>query len=212
MATEVVIVGAGGFGREALDVARALGHTGEGPLEILGVVDDRPSEANLARLQDQGVRLLGDIESLLALPHARFAIGIGNPAIRSAVACRLERSGLRPISLVHPTAVIGSRSPVADGAIICAGAQISTNVRIGRHAHINPHATIGHDTTIGDFVSVNPGAVVSGDVHVGDRTLVGAGAVILQGLTIGAGSVIGAAACVVHDVGDAQTVKGVPAR
>lgn len=72
-----------------------------------------------------------------------------------------------------------------EGTVVCGGAVISTNVKVGDHVHINPSAVIGHDTTIDAFVSINPNATVSGDVHLQEACLIGAGAVILQGLTVG---------------------------
>lgn len=210
--TEVIVVGAGGFGREALDVARAMNAVGNERLDIIGVVDDQPSDANLTRLKVQGVRHLGAISELTNRRGTLFAIGVGSPTARASIAYSLETQGLRAATLVHPSALIGSGSEIGEGAIICAGAQVSTNVRIGRHAHINPNATIGHDSTIEDFVSINPGAVVSGDVHIQSHALIGAGAVVLQGLIVGHRSVVGASACVVRDVVGGETVKGVPAR
>lgn len=212
MTTELVIVGAGGFGREAIDVARACIAAGRDDLVLLGAVDDAPTPLTLARLANLGVRHLGGLSSILDRPGAGFVIGIGDPKVREALAVRLESAALSPLSLVHPSAVIGTASRIAPGAVICAGAQISTNVTVGRHAHINPNATIGHDAVLGPFASINPGAIVSGEVKVGERALIGAGAVVLQGLSVGSDTTVGAAACVVRDVPDGRIVKGVPAR
>ena len=53
-AERVVVVGASGFGRECMDVLEAMKCAGS-PLEIVGVVDDSPSAANLQRLFERGV-------------------------------------------------------------------------------------------------------------------------------------------------------------
>ena len=214
MTTPLVVVGAGGFGRETLDVVSAV--NGERPtpdFDLLGVVDSHPSPANLALLEQMGVPWLGTVEEWLAKgPTANYVIGIGNPVVRHRVCAMFAAEGLQAATLIHPTAVIGSLSVIGAGSVVCAGAQISTNVVLGDHVHINPSVTIGHDSRILDFASINPGAVVSGDVFVGSRVFVGAGAVVLQGLRVGDGAVIGASACVVKDVESNRTVKGVPAR
>lgn len=204
--TDLVVVGAGGFGREALDVVEAVGSH-----RLLGVLDDSPSDLNLERLAARGIRYLGSVGQWTAAgDRAEYLIAIGSPAARERVAAQF--AGYTAATLVHPLAGVGSANVIGAGSIVCAGVQISTNVRIGRHVHLNPSAVVGHDTVIDDFVSVNPAATISGDVRVGQRVLVGAASVILQGLCVGADAVVGAAACVVRDVAPGATVKGVPAR
>jgi sugar O-acyltransferase (sialic acid O-acetyltransferase NeuD family) len=214
MIRDIVVVGAGGFGRETLDVVDAINRAGDVPtIRVIGVVDSSPSEANQARLAARGVDWLGTVDEWIRGGFtAQYVIAVGNPSVRWRLSEQFELAGGSALTLVHPSAQVGTQVEIGVGSVICGGAQISTNVKIGRHAHINPSATIGHDTVLGDFTSINPGAVVSGDVVGGCGVLVGAGAVVLQGLRLGNTSVVGAAACVVRDVAQASTVKGVPAR
>lgn len=214
MTTPLIIVGAGGFGREALDVVEAMNATKAGPVyEILGVLDAAPSAANLARLSARGVTYLGtDSEWRETGVQADYLIGIGNPQTRQRMAEAFSRAGFDAATAIHPAATIGSRVSIGEGSVVCGGVQLSTNVSLGRHVHVNPNATVGHDAVLQDFVSINPAATISGEVAVGARSLIGAGAVILQGLTIGADALIGASACVVRNVEQHALLKGVPAR
>lgn len=209
----LVVVGAGGFGREALDVLEAVIGAGTG-LRLLGVVDSGPSESNLARLRDRDVPFLGSEDAWLSEERTGLAyvVGVGLPGPRERIAARFDAAGLDPVTLIHPAAVIGTRAALGPGTVVCAGAQLSTNVTTGRHVHVNPGAIVGHDAVIQDFASLNPGAVVSGEVLIEHGALIGAGAVVLQGLRVGAGATVGAAACVVRDVAPDAVVKGVPAR
>jgi sugar O-acyltransferase (sialic acid O-acetyltransferase NeuD family) len=214
MSVTLVVIGAGGFGRETLDVIEAINAAAAEPVfDLLGVVDSAPSEPNRRRLAERDIPLLGTVAEWIAMNNpAHVVVAIGNPGVRERVARDVERAGLSVATLVHPAAQIGSRALIGSGSVICGGVQYSTNVMTGRHVHLNPNATIGHDAVLGDFVSVNPGAIISGEVFVGRRTLVGAGAVVLQGLALGDDVVVGASACVVRDVPPSTTVKGVPAR
>ncbi|WP_416954719.1 hypothetical protein ACNKF0_20975 [Nocardioides sp. T5] len=55
MADRLVIVGAGGFGREVLDVVDAVNSSAATPVwAVAGVVDDRPTEDNLSHLRRRG--------------------------------------------------------------------------------------------------------------------------------------------------------------
>ena len=208
---QVVVVGASGFGRECLDVLQVMMGAGSA-LEVLGVVDDRPSGVNLERLAARGTPYLGTVSAWVddGARHGVYVLGIGDPRVRRALVSRLDEVGARALTAVHPTATIGSEADLGEGVVVCAGVAISTNVRLGRHVHINPSATIGHDAVLDDFVSVNPGAIVSGEVIIGSETLLGAGATILQGLTVGARTVIGAGAVVTRGVPASVVVKGVP--
>lgn len=215
MVTPIVVVGAGGFGRETLDVLEAVNRGPSGlTYSLQGVVDDHPSEYDLDLLLERGVKYIGTSDDLLGhrMREVRYVIGIGNPGVRAKIDSPLRQAGMLPATVIHPTAVIGSSFRPGPGTIICAGAQISTNVRIGGHVHINPGAIVGHDAQLSDYVSVNPGAIVSGHVEVQSKALLGAGAIILQGLTVGEGAVVGAGAVVVTDVSTRSVVKGVPAR
>lgn len=212
-AERVLVVGAAGCGREFLDVLDAMVSAGV-PIEVAGVLDDSPSETNLARLADRDVSYLGTIDDWLAGGdlNVRFVLGIGNPGIRRLLVERLVAAGMRPFTAVHPSATFGARTQVGEGAVVCAGVVISNNVRLGRHVHVNPNATIGHDAVLHEFVSINPAAVVSGEVRIGAGTLVGSAATILQNLTVGERTLIGAGAVVTRSVPSDVVVKGVPGR
>ncbi|MEM8619425.1 MAG: hypothetical protein AAGF73_06855 [Actinomycetota bacterium] len=220
----IVIVGAGGFGREVHDIVVAMNDAG-GQLELLGYVDDGTATADLlARL---GTGLLGSIDELadkrtrlgwgLASDDmndrpAGFVVGIGAGDVRRRIDADVGSPSLRALTLIHPVATVGGDNRIGAGCIVAAGARVTSNITLGRHADLHVNATIGHDSTLGDFVSVYPGATVGGNVTLDDGVTVGTGANVLPGLHIGAGAMVGAGAVVTADVEPATTVAGVPAR
>jgi len=213
MPVDLVLVGAGGFGRESLDVVEAINLAGKLRYHVLGIADDAPSDLNLRRLHERGYQHLGAIADVIdARPTTTFVLGIGDPADRRRLADRFESAGWHPATLLHPSAGLGSLAEIGPGSIVCAGVQVSTNVRLGRYVHLNPNATVGHDAELADFVSVNPGVIVSGEVVIETGVLVGSGSVILQRLRVGQDSTIGASSCVTRDVPRRVVVKGVPGR
>ena len=165
--------------------------------ELVGVVDDAPSEANLELLQRRGVSHLGTSKEWLARgDSASFLLAVGNPHVRLSLCEQFEAVGSTAATVVHPSAILGFGVTVEPGVIVCAGALVSTNVRLGPHSHVNPGAVIGHDTQLARLVSVNPRAVVSGACLLAEGCLLGAGSVVLQGLRVGEWATVGAAACV----------------
>lgn len=205
---ETVIVGAGGQGRELLDLVEVLARAGSGH-RFVGFVDEgRP---DLGLLAARGAVLLDGVDDPRA-SGADFVVGIGDPTVRAAVDRRLQEGGRVVTDLVHPNSTLGSELRSGDGLVVCALVSVTTNVRLGRHVHLNPGATIGHDCDLGDHVSVYPNATISGAVTLGDRVTVGAGSVIIQGLTIGEGTIVGAGAVVTRDLPAGVVAVGSPAR
>ena len=83
MAEPLIVVGASGFGRETLDVAEAINAAAPLPVwDILGVVDDKPSQVNLLRLKERDVAYLGTLEDLHGYPRVQVVIGVGSPSAR----------------------------------------------------------------------------------------------------------------------------------
>jgi sugar O-acyltransferase (sialic acid O-acetyltransferase NeuD family) len=216
----IVIVGAGGFGREVVDVIEAINAEASttdpsaAAWQLLGVVDDSPTEQNRDRLAARSVRYLGTTDEFLGQQHeaVSYVIGIGSPPVRRRLAERWDAAGHSAATLVHPSATLGAAVGIGPGSVLCAGARVTTNITLGQHVHVNPNVTIGHDTSIGDFTSLNPSSSISGDCVIGGEVLVGVGGIVLNALTVGDGATIGGAACAVRDVGPGTTVVGVPAR
>ena len=195
---EFWIAGAGGVGREALDVALAAG------IPVAGFVDDR--------LAGSTVRDLRVVESGEVRPASSFLVAIGDPPTRLRVAREMHEAGLTARSLVHPRAIVGPSTDIAVGCLISGGAHVSSSVALGPHVQVHYNATVGHDCVLGEGATVLPGANVAGAVRIGRGVTVGSGAIVLQGLSVGDGATVGAGAVVTRDVGPASVVVGSPAR
>lgn len=207
----IVVVAAGGFGREILDVLDARGGADASASEVfLGFLDDDPSAA--PRVTELGESLLGPVRAISSI-DASYLIGIGSPSTRRRVDQMLiALGGSAHGGVQHRLAARGRQVRLGPGHVICAGATLTTNIVAGRHLHVNLNATIGHDCVIGDYVTIAPGVSISGNVTIGDDVEFGTGAVVLPGLNIGAGAMVGAGAVVTKDVAPGTTVVGMPAR
>jgi sugar O-acyltransferase (sialic acid O-acetyltransferase NeuD family) len=204
----LVIVGAGGFGRECLDIVEALNELGAA-VEFAGFTDDDGGDPDL--LARRGARCLGAVAS--TPQHAdRYVIAIGSGAARRAIDETMSDSGIRAEVLVHPQATLGSDCRLGPGTIMNAGARVTTNIATGRHVQVHCNATIGHDARLGDYVSVFPGATISGSVVLEDGVTIGTGANVLPGIRVGAAAYVGAGAVVTKNVPGGTTVAGTPAR
>lgn len=214
-ATPVAIIGAGGFGREVHDVIEAVNDAGgqDGQLfEPVGFLDDGPADETL--IAERGLRLLGGVEKLDQLAvDVQYIIAIGSGEVRRKIDTWARSAGRLSPVLVHPAATLGKHLvSLGPGVVICAGAAVTTNVRLGRHVHLNLGVTVGHDAVLQDYVTVNPNASISGNVLLEQSVNLGTCSCVIQGKRVGARTTVGAGAVVARDLPSDVTAVGIPAK
>lgn len=203
----LVIIGASGHARVAIDAARMSSR-----YEIIGLVDPKLPPDTLV----DGARVLGPDHVLAELAEAHpclaCVIAIGDNTVRARVASEIDERGISFAAIVHPSAVIAQTAEVAAGAFIAAGAVVNPGARIGRHAIVNTGATVDHDCRVGNFAFIGPNAALAGNVAIGGGAMIGISACVLPGITVGEGATVGAGAVVIENVAAGARVAGNPAR
>jgi sugar O-acyltransferase (sialic acid O-acetyltransferase NeuD family) len=202
--SRLVILGAGGYARELVDLATDIGGW-----ELVGF-----AEADDARRGEvlNGVPVVGSLGNVERAGDLFAVAGSGDIAPRSRQIAEIEAAGIMAATLVHPTAVVSRHSALGEGTVVCAGASVTSNTTVGRHVLLNNSVTVAHDITIGDRCVLSPGVRISGWVRIEDGCYLGVGAVVLPRVRIGAGAIVGAGAVVTRDVEPGSVVVGVPAR
>jgi sugar O-acyltransferase (sialic acid O-acetyltransferase NeuD family) len=210
---ELVLVGAGGFGRETAELVRAINEAGRSPRWALaGFLDENPA---LHGVSISGLPVLGGLERLAELPGARLAVCTGHPGNFRSKRQIVERLALEPeryATLIHPAAVVPTSCRVGEGTVLLAGVVATTDVLIGSHVGAMPHAVFTHDDRLDDFVTVGAGVRLAGGVHVETGAYLGAGCLVREHLTVGAWALVGMGAVVTRDVPGGEVWAGVPAR
>ena len=193
----LIIIGAGGHGRVARDVAAAIGYQ-----EVL-FLDDNPSIEGVIGPVFDYKKYIGKRDLFVA---------IGNNAIRASIQRDIMTCGGKSVTLVHPSAIIGSEVKIGDGAVVMPGAIINCNSTVGEGAIINTAASVDHDCVVGDFSHISVGAHLAGTVKVGNNCFIGAGATVINNIVINDGVTVGAGAVVIRNITEAGTYIGVPAK
>lgn len=207
---KVVIIGTGGFGREALDVLEAVNQV-EARYEILGFITEPGFQQPGTLINEKPV--LGYYDWLEEnKSEVRAICGVGAPAIRRRLVRQAQKIGVQFFSVVHPRALLTRWVQIGEGSIITAGCILTNNISIGDHVHLNLDATVGHDAVIEDFVTVSPGVHVSGNVRLAQGSFIGTGANLIEGITVGPWSVVGAGGVVVKNIPTNTTAVGNPAK
>jgi sugar O-acyltransferase (sialic acid O-acetyltransferase NeuD family) len=205
---KVVILGAGGFAREVLDVFDAC-NAAEQSYDVLGYIVDSEYFLPDAFINDKPV--LGDFNWLAQHIEEVYAIcGVGSPDVRYRLTQQAQAVGARFCNVVHPSAIMTRWIEWGEGVVITAGCIFTNQIRIGNHVHVNLDCTIGHDVFLEDFVTLSPGVHVSGKAILGTGCYIGTGANIIDRIRVGEWSIVGAGSTIVKDVPPNTTVVGVP--
>src|SRR5690606_21735439 len=118
-----------------------------------------------------------------------------------------RRAGLAPLEMLFNKlnvtlggAIIGRGAEFGEEFVLIhsQGVVINGAVRGGKGVHIEHQVTIGAEGRSSPII--------------GDNVFIGAGAKVVGPVTVGSGARVGANAVVVHDVPEATTVVGVPAK
>jgi len=205
----VLVIGGSGQGRQAIDVLEATGRH-----EVVGVLDKGlPAGAEVS-----GYPVLGRDDELAAsakkVGATAFLVGIGDNPTRRVVYERsiAECPFLRPITAIHPAAIVSHRASIGPGSLVMAGVVVSNDCFAGTGVLLGTKSSVDHDCLLGDFVSLAPAATTGGGVRIGDDSALGLGAQVIHGVTVGAQTVVGDGSLVLRDVPDRVVAYGVPAR
>jgi sugar O-acyltransferase (sialic acid O-acetyltransferase NeuD family) len=206
MMRRVVVVGAGGFGREMVAWIQSspLWRASVNAAEIVFVDDADPGDV-------AGVTYAGVVAKYFPLADDVVLCAIGNPGARMRVVSTLEARGVQFANFVHDTALLGPRVQLGPGSLICPGVVVTTDVKIGSHVHVNVNTAIGHDCLIGDFATISSCCNLTGGVVVGQGAFLAASASVAPKKRVGAYSQVGIGSVVVRHVKAHHTVFGNPA-
>lgn len=198
---KLAIVGAGGHGKVAADIAELSGW------EQIEFFDDHPNPL-------YPWSIVGSCNDLLTHDFNKYEgifIAMGNNTHRKKFFTFLRDQNANLISLIHPNAIISSYTSIENGCLIAANAVINVGSIISTGCIINTGAIIDHDCIIGDFSHIAPRATLAGHVHIGKNSWVGLGSAIIQQIKIADNIYIGAGSLVVNNLELSGLYYGTPA-
>lgn len=213
MPKQIAVYGGGGFAREVAWLVESCS-VGDQNYQVVCFIED--DEAKQGKLLNE-IPTLSLANAYTLFPEACVVSGIGSPQLRENTMQKAAEQGFSFATFIHPRTEKSRWIEIGEGAVICAGNILTTNITIGDHVQINLDCTIGHDVVLGDYTTLAPGVHISGCVHLGKRVYMGTGATVINGtqdapIVIVDDVIVGAGACVTKSVLSAQTIVGVPAK
>lgn len=208
---DVVIVCAGGFGREAYALIRSINRAAvkenkEEPYNVLGFLSDDPyalDEINIDK------KIIGTIQEWQPRDSEVYVLGISNPKAKEKLSNMLKDRGAKFISLVSPKVYVPDTTEIGEGSIISAYS-VGENVKIGRFVNI-AGSMIGGNAVIGDYCTTTGFTNITNAI-LGKRVFVGSHAVIMNKRKIGDDAFICVGSVVFNNVKPGTKVFGIPAK
>lgn len=206
---KVVVIGAGGLGREVIEIFNEQNKLKK-QWDIIGFVDETPE---LQGKKIHNFPILGGFDWIENNKcDVGFVVAVGDPKGKKQIVKRLESIGVFFFNVIHPTVIMSDYVKMGIDIIICAGTILTVDIVIANHVIINYNSTIGHDVVINEYCSIMPNVSISGNDILGIGVFVGTGARLIEKITIGQWTTIGAGSVIIKDIPSDVTVVGVPAK
>jgi sugar O-acyltransferase (sialic acid O-acetyltransferase NeuD family) len=205
---DIVIVGAGGFGREVLQYvsdAFDLGVTHR----VRGFLDDSATTVEPASLNQC---ILGTTRSYVPAGNDRFIIAVGQPALRLEIAQRLAERGAQFLSVIHPLAYVAATASLGTGCVLSPFATVGANAVLGDHVVLTYYSSVGHDAVVGDCTALSPYSVTNGGSRLGTAVFLGSHATVNPLRQVGDATKIAAGSIVYRDIPAHMLALGNPAK
>lgn len=205
---ELIIIGAGGFGREVSVLAENAHGFGK-EFCVKGFLDD-----DLQALDNYigYPPVIGSVTTYIPNVNDVFVCAIANPSVKRSIVKLLKNKAAHFITLIHQRATFTKNCTIGNGCIIADNVRLGCDCSVGDFVSVQAGCSIGHDSQIGPWCHLHPSAFLGGHVTVGKSVRVYPHAVIKPEVMIGEASTIGAASFVMKDVKEGMTTFGNPAR
>ncbi|HHT25385.1 MAG TPA: hypothetical protein GXZ76_07755 [Clostridiaceae bacterium] len=210
MVKKIVLIGAGGFGREVAHMIESINKR-EKKYELLGFLDDGKQFNHKTFIN--GYPWLGDRNWILN--HKDDVVctcTVGEASIKAEIQRTLTQQGVQFETIIAPSVGISGCAQIGNGCVLYWNVGISVNCTIGDGVLLNDGVVLGHDVVLGEFTTIMPGTRISGECTIGKEVNIGGAAFIVPGKKVGDGARIAAGSIVFTNVKAGTTVLGNPAK
>lgn len=203
----IIIVGAGGFGREVYCWVKDTFSNKE--FKLKGFISNNPRDLDNF---DIDAPIIGNEHIYEIQDKDRFIFAIGNIDLKKRIVTNLKNKGAKFLTLIHPTAVVTKSAKIGEGVVICPFALVSHNVELDDFVMMNFYSSCGHDAKVGKYCILSPYATLSGFSILEDEVFLSSHATVTAHRRIGYRSKISANSVAMYDVSKHSFVYGVPGK
>lgn len=205
---KLIIIGAGGMGRETYDLATLCkGFNKE--YVIKGFLDDSMDTLNMF---NDYPPIISNINDYIIQADDVFICSMGNVIKKKENIQIIQDRGGEFINLIHPEAFIGKNTKIGKGCIILKNAYIGVDCLIDDFVLIQVSAVIGYDVKIGKYSIIDSLAVCISGAELKEEVTVHTSSVINNNVIIERNANVGACSFVIRRVKESTSVYGNPAK
>jgi sugar O-acyltransferase (sialic acid O-acetyltransferase NeuD family) len=203
---KVVLLGAGGFAAEVLEII-----LDEGRYIPLGFIVDpefTPKERSI-----HGYPILGGFDWLEREGgEVGAVIAVSAPELKREFSVRCAGWGIELCSAIHPSVWVSRWAEVGRGVVICHDSILRNDSKVGNACTLNMVSIFGHGASLGDYSTLAIAVSITGECHIGEGVFLGSGVTFAKALKVGRWSRVGAGSVLIEDVPPNTTVVGNPGR
>ena len=203
----LIIVGAGGLGREILSWM-----LDSKQIENYATVKFLDENQFIPIVLNDSYEIIGTPTTYIPQVEDEFICAISKPVVKLKTCRYLQAQGAKFITVKHPTAIVSSNSILGPGCVLYPHTFVSNDTTIGSFVLMNFNSAIGHNAVVSDGCSLNAFCEVTGNVMLGEGVFMGSHASVIPGIEVGSYAIIGAGSVVIRKVPPNKTMMGVPAK
>ncbi len=204
---DLILVGAGGFGREVLEVVKDINRHNP-TWNIKGFINDDLTALDGYKAKEE-YPILGTIKDWVPGENEVFAMCISSPAGKKKVAGIMKAKGAQFVNVISPRVFMADYVTMGEGIVITAFS-VQENAKIGNFVTI-AGSIVGGTCEIGDYSTTTSLANLTNS-KIGEEVFIGSHAVILNNLKIGDRAFICAGSIVFNNIKPDTKVWGSPAK
>lgn len=208
---DIVIYGAGGFGKEITCLLRQINEI-KPTWNLLGYIDDGLPIGTATRYG----KVIGNKDTLMHWTKGELnvVVSIASPRVLNDIRQAIQNPLIVFPNILAPNVNIFDKEAVTmgKGNVFFFGCRISCDVEIGDFNICVGLNSFGHDVKVGNCNVFSPSVRLSGCTEVGNQNFFGVGSIALQGLKIGNNIRLGAGSVLMSKPKDGNLYMGNPAK
>jgi sugar O-acyltransferase (sialic acid O-acetyltransferase NeuD family) len=204
---DLVIIGAGAFGRQMVRRIRYVVDKGIAQWNLLGFIDeDQTGEV-------EGVKVLGKLADFLKMDTAiQFFVADLDGNVREKIARTCKAAGFTGATIWDEIGNVAPNCEIGEGCYLGYKCCLSPGVKLGDFCVVERGSIIGHDTVIGDYSTLFILASLGGDSVIGSHNFFGIKNVVINMVNTPDHCSFAAGSCVIKNTNVPGYYAGVPAK